>query len=155
MDPRRGPLKFLEMINQIKLMGKYDLYEEDYFYGRGKFGYFGYRHRLKGAIQRHYLNILKWANRRSPWNVLEGNGKSALDIGCAYGFVVELLRKLGYDAKGIDLSRHAVRNHKGLMSDLDLIIGDAQELPFRRESFDLITCFETLEHLPNLRKDKG
>ena len=56
------------------------------------------------------------------------------------------MEELGYEAVGVDLSTYAIRMGKG---GLNLIVGDAQKLPFGSESFDLITCFETLEHLPN------
>lgn len=92
-------------------------------------------------IKRMYFDFLRWATRESGSNLLDGTGKSALDVGCAYGFVVELLKELGYDAYGIDVSKFAVSNVKGA------ILGDAEHLPLKCSSFDLITCFETIEHL--------
>lgn len=38
------------------------------------------------------------------WNL---QGKKILDIGCAYGFIVEALRNQGVDAYGIDVSQYA------------------------------------------------
>lgn len=74
--------------------------------------------------------------------------RTVLDVGCATGFVVEALRELGLDAKGVDLSQYAVDNAaqgaKGHLQRADLL----GRLPFPRAHFDLVTAFETLEHLP-------
>src|ERR1700722_6310202 len=37
-----------------------------------------------------------------------GGAQSAIDVGCATGFVVEVLRELGLDAVGCDVSRFAI-----------------------------------------------
>ncbi len=71
-----------------------------------------------------------------------------LDAGCAHGFVVEALREVGVDAKGVDASRfaitHAPRNVSPYLRRADL----TKRLPFPRESFDVVTVLETLEHVP-------
>lgn len=90
-----------------------------------------------------YYDALRWGQRKSGLNLLDGTKKEALDVGCAYGFVVELLKELGYEAYGVDISKFAVAKERGA------ILGDAENLPFKRSSFDLITCFETIEHLRN------
>lgn len=71
-----------------------------------------------------------------------------LDVGCALGFVVEAMRELGLDAQGVDVSRHAV-THAALGARGHLHQGSLTErLPVRKGAFDLVTVFETLEHLP-------
>lgn len=40
------------------------------------------------------------------------SGKKVLDVGCAYGFVVEDLRSMGADAYGIDVSDYAKQQSK-------------------------------------------
>jgi len=102
----------------------------------------------KNAIQHHYFSMLVWANRHSPWNLLNGCGKKALDIGCAYGFITDLLSRLGYEALGMDVSKYAV-TRGGEFGIKDLLASDVSHSPFKAMSFDLITCFEVLEHLPD------
>ncbi|MDI6903783.1 MAG: class I SAM-dependent methyltransferase [Methanocellales archaeon] len=118
------------------------MYDEWYFERKYKYS------KKKHAIQRHYLDMLMWANRYTTWNLLEGTGKRALDIGCAYGFVADLFKRLGYEALGTDVSKYAVTKGRK-MSEANLLISDAQHLPFKSPSFDVITCFELLEHLPS------
>ena len=116
------------------------MYGQWYFEKKYKYG------RKRKAIQRHYLSVLSWADTESGWSLLEGEGRRALDVGCAYGFVVDLLSKLGYEALGIDISSYAVRKGSGKIEG-GLMRSDAGHLPFRDESFDLVTCFAVFEHL--------
>lgn len=74
--------------------------------------------------------------------------KRALEVGCAMGFVVEALRELGVDAKGVDVSRYAVE-HAALGARGHIRAGNLLgRLPFEPASFDVVSVFETLEHLP-------
>jgi len=110
--------------------------------------YFEHKYRYskkKSAIQRHYLDILLQANKHAPWNICAGSGKRALDVGCAYGFVVDLLNILRYEAIGVDVSTYAMLRVEGERKNL--LVSDASYCPFKALSFDLITCFEVLEHL--------
>lgn len=73
---------------------------------------------------------------------------TALDVGCATGFVVEAMRELGVDAKGTDVSQYAV-DHAAQGARGHIQFGDLMaRLPFRSDTFDLVTVLETLEHLP-------
>jgi hypothetical protein len=71
----------------------------------------------------------------------------SLDVGCAFGFVVEALREVGVDAKGVDTSQYAV-DHAALGARGHVRYANLRHrLPFRRGTFDLDTALETLEHL--------
>jgi hypothetical protein len=69
---------------------------------------------------------------------------TSLDVGCAFGFLVEALRDRGVDASGTDVSEYAISQaggsavgHCRLESALEPIEG----------RYDLISCVEVVEHL--------
>ncbi len=63
--------------------------------------------------------------------------EEVLEVGIGSGFVSEYLKKLGVKIVTLDIE-------KGLKPDFT---GSVLELPFADESFEVVTCFEVLEHL--------
>ena len=70
-----------------------------------------------------------------------------LDVGCSTGFVVEAAKDAGWIAKGIDLNPSAI--DFGKSRGLDLTNASLDETSFEKESFDVISLFDVLEHLTN------
>lgn len=70
-----------------------------------------------------------------------------LDVGCGAGnsYAPEFAR-LGAPYVGVDVSAQAVQAAQAAGVDAR-VIGDAAELPFAADSFDLVLCIEVLEHL--------
>ena len=81
-------------------------------------------------------------------------GKQVIDVGCGGGLLSEGMAALGAQVTGIDLSEKALaiaRLHlfeSGHRIDYRLISAEsmAEEAPSR---FDLVTCLELLEHVPD------
>jgi len=106
----------------------------------------GYSEREK-IVKRNFSEVIGWASQLSGFNLLAGKGKRALDVGCAYGYACEILHSIGYETYGIDVSKWGARTAKA-NSDGQVLICDAETLfPFKKRTFDLITCFDVLEHL--------
>ncbi len=61
-----------------------------------------------------------------------------LEIGIGNSFVFEFLRQGGIQCTGIDID---IRTKPP-------VVGDVLHLPFKNESFDVVACFEVLEHIP-------
>ncbi|MCW5601790.1 bifunctional 2-polyprenyl-6-hydroxyphenol methylase/3-demethylubiquinol 3-O-methyltransferase UbiG [Nitrosomonas sp.] len=81
-------------------------------------------------------------------------GKKVLDVGCGGGILSESMAARGADTTGIDLSDKALKVAKlhllesGNQVDYRKITVEmlAQELP---NHFDIVTCMEMLEHVPD------
>jgi SAM-dependent methyltransferase len=69
---------------------------------------------------------------------------TTLDAGCAIGLLVEALRDRGVNAEGIDFSEFAIAGSRDDIRPF-LTVGSITE-PLSK-SYDLITCFEVLEHM--------
>jgi len=70
-----------------------------------------------------------------------------LDIGCGPGFFIALMKKKGWEVKGLDLSGWAVDFAREKLG-LDVYQGRIEEIEFK-EKFDVITMYHLLEHLPD------
>jgi SAM-dependent methyltransferase len=73
-----------------------------------------------------------------------------LDVGAATGFFVEQARATGWDAMGVEPSEWAAayaRNELGV----DVRPGTLESLQFPDATFDVVTMWEVIEHLPDPR----
>jgi 2-polyprenyl-3-methyl-5-hydroxy-6-metoxy-1,4-benzoquinol methylase len=73
-----------------------------------------------------------------------------LDIGCASGTLLWLAKQKGFSVQGVEVARHSaefVRNVLGI----EVFCGQLQDARFPDKSFDVITMFHSLEHVPNPR----
>jgi 2-polyprenyl-6-hydroxyphenyl methylase / 3-demethylubiquinone-9 3-methyltransferase len=79
-----------------------------------------------------------------------------LDIGCGGGLACENLAKLGADVSGIDLSENSIKVAKEHANQSQLEInyrqGFAEALPYQSNTFNVVLCFDVLEHVSNLEK---
>lgn len=71
-----------------------------------------------------------------------------LDVGCAYGYLVEALRDLGVEAYGVDVSSYAIGKVREDIRPYCFVANVAEGLPAELPSqFDCISAIEVIEHL--------
>lgn len=70
-----------------------------------------------------------------------------LDVGCGTGRLVEYLNSYGFGAKGCDLYDQALKIAKKINRINTIVKSDATKLPFKNNSFDLVTGISLMEHL--------
>lgn len=76
-------------------------------------------------------------------------GKKVLDIACGEGYGVNLMAKSALQVTGIDIDNLTIEKAitKYKQENISFKHGSILQIPAQDGSFDLITCFETLEHV--------
>lgn len=99
----------------------------------------------------HEINPLRleWINSQIPLI-----GKKVIDIGCGGGILAESMAKKGANVTGIDLSEKALKvaDLHGLESGVSVRYEKiaAEDIAAREPAqYDVVTCMEMLEHVPN------
>ena len=100
----------------------------------------------------HEINPLRleWINSGSPLK-----GKSVLDVGCGGGILSDAMARLGATVLGIDLSTKALK-----VAQLHALEAGTPSVTYREVAvevlaaerpaqFDVVTCMEMLEHVPD------
>jgi ubiquinone/menaquinone biosynthesis C-methylase UbiE len=73
-------------------------------------------------------------------------GQSVLEVGCGTGAHLNLFLREGMHVIGVDISPPMLRAaRQKLGKNVQLLLGDAENLPFREKSFDCVTLITTLE----------
>ncbi|MBI2906753.1 MAG: class I SAM-dependent methyltransferase [Chloroflexi bacterium] len=112
-------------------------FDEEYFDGAGtKSAYRGYTEEGMAGIFPPLAQLLQRSFKPG----------SALDCGCAKGYLAKALRGLGVDARGQDISSYAVERADPKVRPY-LRAGSMTKLLFGKDSFDLVVSTDTLEHL--------
>src|SRR5919109_2012590 len=77
------------------------------------------------------------------------SGLEVLDAGCGVGYGTEMIAGAGASrVVGVDLSAEAIATASERAGELaDFQVADVRDLPFNEGAFDLVVCFEVLEHL--------
>lgn len=105
------------------------------------------------------FNSPYWLRRYAHRTIYERNlnyvqpGQRVLDAGCGEGVLSILMAQKGASVIGIDISapnvEAAQKRAGGLGVAVSFIVGDAEELPFADNSFDLVVSSHVIEHLPD------
>jgi 2-polyprenyl-6-hydroxyphenyl methylase/3-demethylubiquinone-9 3-methyltransferase len=99
----------------------------------------------------HRLNPLRlaWIDGLAPLA-----GKAVLDVGCGGGILAESMAQLGASVTGIDLAKEplsvaALHLHESGLSISYREVSAERLAEERPQSFDIVTCMELLEHVPD------
>ena len=83
--------------------------------------------------------------------MIEKSSRRILDIGCNGGTFSKIIKDAAGKANliGIDINKQSVKYAVYKNNGITFLVADGQKLPFKNNSFDLVTCLEMLEHVPS------
>lgn len=82
------------------------------------------------------------------WAAEIAAGKDVLDVACGTGYGSEILVEAGAKVTAVDISENALAAASSRLGERATVLaGDIRDLPLSDESFDLVICWETIEHI--------
>ena len=98
---------------------------------------------LKSLRQRNFQTILNTLSQYLPLR-----GKTICDVGCGYGWFLEIAKQRGMNAIGVEPDREVAVT--GIERGLNVQIGYFPDCLDESQRFDAIAFNDSLEHLPDL-----
>jgi SAM-dependent methyltransferase len=75
-------------------------------------------------------------------------GRTVLDAGCGVGYGAAMLAAAGAaEVVGVDVAADAIAAAAAANPGIDFTVGDIHALPFDDGRFDVVVCFEVIEHV--------
>jgi 2-polyprenyl-3-methyl-5-hydroxy-6-metoxy-1,4-benzoquinol methylase len=115
------------------------IYQKNYFHGEEYSNY-------SDEKQVHQKNFS--LRVKSLKKVVDLPKSKVLEIGCAYGFFMDLVKYDVESIEGVDVTEDGVNFAKNKLG-LSATCGDFLSLDFNSKKYDLITMWDTIEHLPS------
>lgn len=121
-------------------------------------------------------DYLAWLNLRGEMGVWKTNRRKldfvfkrvrnylkpklrSCDIGLGEGYTLEKMYEFGLKPTGIDIAKYAVdylgKRFAERQMDIRLLHGDISGIELDQNQFDIVTCFDVLEHIPGDNLGKG
>jgi glycosyltransferase involved in cell wall biosynthesis/2-polyprenyl-3-methyl-5-hydroxy-6-metoxy-1,4-benzoquinol methylase len=88
-----------------------------------------------------------WAERHSNIIYKAFRPRTCLEVGCAKGDLVQMLREKGANCKGVDISDYTI-NAAGETVRPHLSVSNMRPLLFQSASMDVVIGIEVMEHIP-------
>jgi ubiquinone/menaquinone biosynthesis C-methylase UbiE len=105
------------------------------------------KHTAANPLQRALIDRF---HRKIVAEVVALSPRTFLDAGCGEGFVARRLIHAapGINLTGCDVSQAALEIAAAANPEATFVAGSVVDLPFPDRSFEVVGCFEVLEHLP-------
>jgi SAM-dependent methyltransferase len=123
-------------------------YGQAYYTGAQPKGYADYIGQRESR-KRHFRSLIPSIQRH-----LTGSCPRVVDVGCAAGFFLEVVRERGWNGLGVEVSGFAAEYARSRLG-LDVIVGTLAEAALPEASVDLVTLWDVVEHLPSPRDVLG
>ena len=126
--------------NKIICMKEAKKYGKNYWDGKRKYGYGGYK-----FIEGRWSNIAQKIIKKFNLN----QDSKILDVGCGKGFLLYEIKKIIPDCKvvGFDISNYAIKHSKKEIRSFLFTHDMKNKFPFKKNYFDLTLSFACLHNL--------
>jgi SAM-dependent methyltransferase len=105
----------------------------------------------KGGYANYFLdadiNRRTFQRRLQAIEIRLGRRGRILDVGCALGDFLAEARARGWNTEGVEVSAYAAARARDI--GLCVHVGSLEELALEAASFDVVTLYDTIEHLPD------
>lgn len=122
-------------------------YRKEYFFSK-RARDCGYTNYLKDKD-----NLLKTFRKRKTVIEKYKTSGNILDVGCAAGYFLMVMKKLGWHVYGVDISSYMSNIAKKRFGLKNIYNSKLEKVNFRDIRFDVITFWDTIEHLPDPLKE--
>jgi len=118
-----------------------DLYGQYYFHG---------------GIYRNYLGeanrrLRRFRDKMELMRTVLPSGGRLLDVGCASGFFLRVAKESGFEGQGVEISTIPLDYARKVMG-VEVFHGNLFDARFPDANFDVVTLWDTLEHLRDPQK---
>lgn len=116
--------------------------------------YYGYPPQPPSLLTRVLAQLAMWKIRgrrkRHEWFPYRGSG-NLLDVGCGGGGFLERMRDVGWNVTGLELAADVARCVEK-RTGIPVHVGTLPHADLKPGSFDAVTLWHVLEHVPNPRE---
>ena len=126
--------------NKVYCMKISKKYDKEYWDGKRRFGYGGYKY-----IPNRWTNVAKSLIKNYKLN----NNSSILDVGCGKAFLLYEIKKLLPKIKicGFDISKYGLNSSKKEIKNFLFVHKAQNKYPFKNKQFDLVISLGCLHNL--------
>lgn len=103
-------------------------------------------HEMVAALKQSFFN---YTLDHLSSQISENNKKSILDVGCGFGYFLELAAQKGWVAHGVEIAKGAVEDARDRVGNENIFHGILKEAKYSDYSFDAITLWDVLVHVEN------
>jgi len=105
-------------------------------------GYIGKAEKKIRRMRRWVKRVQRFGKRGGRW----------LDVGCSAGFVLKCAKDLGFEPYGVDVEGFGLDHAREAYGIEHVYKGFVEELDFPDGYFDVISCYDVIEHVPDLNR---
>lgn len=105
------------------------------------------------SVQNNLLQKFWHTRKINTFKNIAGASKfdRVLDVGCASGYMTNAISQILFQSCvwGVDVYKEAIDFGKKKYPQIKFKVADSHSLPFPAHFFDLVVCYETIEHVLN------